>query len=123
MIERFAEINAQDDESKTPLHLACMLGNLSMVKLLMARPECVATIQDKKGDTALHIACSHLNDPVIRYLKENESNAMKLRNLDGKTPAEALKHKAQQAGQFARFQDLIEEMGAADGNDEEEKEP
>ena len=81
-----------------------------MVKLLMARPECVATLQDKKGDTALHIACSHLNDPVIRYLKENESQAMSMTNVDGKTPTEVLSHKAKQAGQFARFQELIEEM-------------
>ena len=123
LIERFAEVNAQDDESKTPLHLACMLGNLSMVKLLMARPECVATLQDKKGDTALHIACSHLNDPVIRFLKENEDKAMSMRNLDGKTPVEILSYKAKQAGQFARFQELIEEMGSASGNGEEEKEP
>ena len=94
LIERYAEINAQDEENKTPLHLACMLGNLSMVKLLMARPECLATLQDKKGDTALHIACSRLNDPVIRYLKENESKAMYLTNLDGKTPGEILSFKA-----------------------------
>ena len=35
LLTRYAEINAKDDEGKTPLHLACMLGNLAMVQRLM----------------------------------------------------------------------------------------
>ena len=94
-----------------------------MVKLLMARPECLAALQDKKGDTALHIACSHLNDPVIRYLKENESNAMYMTNADGKTPGEILSYKAKQAGQLTRFLELVEAMSAGRGGEADGVEP
>ena len=40
LLERYAEINAEDDMGKTPLHLASQLGNLSLVKLLMAKQDC-----------------------------------------------------------------------------------
>lgn len=98
LVDRYAEINAIDDEGKTPLHLACMLGNLSMVKLLLTKPESNANIQDFKGDTPLHMACASLNDPIIRHLMKDKRASIEIKNRDGKAPKAVLKQKAKQAG-------------------------
>ena len=70
-MERFAEVNAQDQDGKTPLHISCTLGNLSLAKLFMSREDCIVSMQDNNGDTPLHIACNQLNDPIIRFLLQS----------------------------------------------------
>ena len=127
LIERFAELNAKDDEGKTPLHFACMLGNLSMVKLLLSRPECIVDPQDNAGDTPLHMACSSLNDPIIRYLLQTgKSTASGIKNNEQKSARDVLNLKSKQAGQLTRFIDLIDAMedensGAAQSSEPQER--
>jgi ankyrin repeat protein len=46
LLKHFAEVNAQDEEGITPLHLACISGNLPMVKKLISRPEISVELKD-----------------------------------------------------------------------------
>lgn len=90
MIKRYAEINSQDDDGKTALHLACMLGNLSMVRLLMEDSKCLVNIHDNRGETPLHIACSSLNDAIIRFLIQSGKADLYTKNESNKTAKEIL---------------------------------
>ena len=98
LLTRYAEINAKDDEGKTPLHLACMLGNLAMVQRLMQRADCMVNAQDNSGNTPLHVACNSLNEPIIRSIKMSNKADFGILNNDHKKAADVLKYKAKQAG-------------------------
>ena len=102
------------------MHIACMLGSLSMVKIL-TKPNTVIDLQDLQGNTPLHLACGSLNDSIIRYLTEHAKASWKVRNNEHQTPKAVLATKAKQAGQLSRFSQLIESVdsgnleGSAEG--------
>ena len=41
---------------KTPLHKACLMGHVDMVRMLLSEFQADTTLQDKWGDTPLHVA-------------------------------------------------------------------
>ena len=54
------------EESNSPLHLACEIGDLGKVKAL-----CVFShidVSNKNGDTPLHVACRHGHGDICKYL-------------------------------------------------------
>ena len=55
-------------DGRTPLHVACKHGHLTVVKDLLSLPSVNPMCIDKNGNTPLHIACvyGHLN--VVEYL-------------------------------------------------------
>ena len=67
------EVDPKSDESfgthgETPLHYACQYGWLDVVKLLIAKFNCDATIVDEKHETPLQCAHRHGHKDIVRYL-------------------------------------------------------
>ncbi|RLV60450.1 ankyrin repeat domain-containing protein [Parashewanella curva] len=62
--QKYVDINAQNKQGKTPLHMAVDTGSLDLVKFLCKQREIDLSITDKNGYTALHAACasSHANN-------------------------------------------------------------
>jgi len=64
------DINQQDDNGRTLLHIACKYQNYNIVKYLIGRRINI-NAKDNKGLTALNEVEYHANDPVFKYLREN----------------------------------------------------
>ena len=67
------EVDPKSDESfgthgETPLHYACQQGWLDVVKLLITKFNCDATIEDEKRETPLQCARRHCRKDIVRYL-------------------------------------------------------
>ena len=58
-----SNVNAQDRDGNTALHVACMKGRYSICKYLVMEMNCDRSIQNQRGEVALHKAC---NAPSIR---------------------------------------------------------
>ena len=75
--------NVQNIEGDAPLHVACYMKSLDIIKLLLER-KCSTNIPNKKGETAqniplnvvrdclLHIACQWGDVGIVRYLISHE---------------------------------------------------
>ena len=62
------DVNAYDNKQRTPLHLACWLGNYDMIKcLLNAGASCGLLAQD--GFTCLHFAAQKTNENTLNIVK------------------------------------------------------
>ena len=67
LINRGVGVDTQDDHGETPLHMACRVGNLEVVKVLLdmnANPE----IKDKYNRTPLRVAWQHGKTDVMKIL-------------------------------------------------------
>ncbi|KAE9556622.1 hypothetical protein FO519_000028 [Halicephalobus sp. NKZ332] len=63
------EIADMFDRSKTtPLHYACMAGNIEMVKLLIEHEANVDAIQRTTHATPLHFACQSGDEEIVKFL-------------------------------------------------------
>ena len=83
---------------KTPLHEACMVGDLEVVKLLVAHSAEVVNATTKKGDTPLHIAARHQYPKIVEHLLENKAVVDKT-TYTGYSPL----HEASISGVMVRF--------------------
>lgn len=66
-----ANVNAQNHNLQTALHIAVQLGKIEMVKLLLsftARTD----IKDYRGNTPLHVAAMNLHADIVQILLENK---------------------------------------------------
>ena len=72
MIKHFAEVNAQDEEGITALHLACMGANTDVVKVLMTKQELLIELKDSQGNTPAHLAAQSLADDILILLIEKQ---------------------------------------------------
>ena len=73
LIEKGANIEAEDDNRKTPLHFACWKGHLPIVQYLIekgANIEAITHIQQ----TPLHESCYYGHLPIVQYLIEKGAN-------------------------------------------------
>ncbi|XP_061589959.1 KN motif and ankyrin repeat domain-containing protein 1-like [Cololabis saira] len=78
LVVQGAQINIQDDEGSTALMCASEHGHADIVKLLLAQPECDATLRDSDESTALSVAleAGHNEIAVLLYAHANFSRQM-----------------------------------------------
>ena len=61
----------QNKNGDTLLHVACVEGDLAIVKALTSGQDCTAcNCQNKKGDTPLHVACNEDHVDIVRYTSQ-----------------------------------------------------
>ena len=90
------DVNIQDEDGKTPLHIACLRyiypdDTKEVVKALLANADINVNIQDKWGYTALHYACEVLdlhkpNNELVKELLAHPFIDVNLEDQEGKTP-------------------------------------
>ena len=85
------DLNAQNREGDTPLHIACCRRSLDITKLLLVW-RCSTNIPNKKGETAqciplnedgdclLHIACQWGDVNIVKYLITDEKCDVNIQN-------------------------------------------
>ena len=82
-------INVKDIYGVTPLHMACIRGNLAALEVLIRDPTIELDIRDNNQDTPLHKACL-TGDPEIVRILIAQMNARKisldLQNDEKQTP-------------------------------------
>ena len=49
-----------DSHGQTPLHCACMFGNLNILHYLVTKQKCDPSVRNKWGETLLHVSCTSL---------------------------------------------------------------
>jgi len=82
-------INIQNKKGKTPLMMACKLGDTFMVSLLLNYQSNANQI-DHNGKTALMIACKHGHVNIINYLVDH---CYQRNNKDHKNKEKLIKHR------------------------------
>ncbi|XP_057427662.1 uncharacterized protein LOC130720964 isoform X2 [Lotus japonicus] len=97
LIQRGANLEAQDEDGAIPLHDACAGGFTQIVQLILNSANGTEHIKrmlesiDSEGDTPLHHAARGEHADVIRLLLSNGASTTKT-NLYGKIPAELPDH-------------------------------
>ena len=82
--------NVSDCRGRTLLHIACMEGNLSIVKYLVDVNEESLRYIDDEGNQPLHIAGLSGRCHVVNYILDKCIHGVTLQNGMGKTPFELL---------------------------------
>lgn len=95
-----------DSNLRTPLHLACIEGNLSQVKQLVQN-KCHINRKDKFGWTPLALACQQRHFQIIEFLVQNGSNLNDRWDDKARRPL----HLAASKGKIKLVQ-VLEEKGA-----------
>ena len=62
----------QSETKQCPLHLACKLGSLDIVRLLMGDERVDVNKQNEKGETPFFVACLFERVEVVKLMMENE---------------------------------------------------
>ena len=70
------DINVCDEDKDTPLHLACMRGNLVAVGILTSATRVNVDAQNEKGDTPLHFACLNGDPEIVEALLKKEADCL-----------------------------------------------
>ncbi|MEM4217275.1 MAG: ankyrin repeat domain-containing protein [Candidatus Methanomethylicaceae archaeon] len=70
LIELGADVNVKNNDGCTPLHYACLGGDLNVVKSLIEHGADMNAV-DHKGNTPLHYACEGNHIEVVRFLIEH----------------------------------------------------
>lgn len=101
-------IEIEDNDGNSLLHLAALGGCLQIVQDLT--PHCAGFInsQNKNGETALHLALNHCRTRITRFLLEQEGIDFEIKDLHGETPLLC----AIQAGCWHIVQHLVERCNA-----------
>ncbi|KAM6555126.1 hypothetical protein CsatB_015888 [Cannabis sativa] len=75
------------DNGDTPLHVAVMLGNFEVVKLIVDNMNInLLRKPNKTRNTVLHEAVKNLNLDIVKFLLEKDSSLVNSNNEDGESP-------------------------------------
>ncbi len=100
------QLEEQDFQGNTPLHLAVIQGHENWVKALLDAGAGL-TVQNELGETPLHISCKSGNEDIVRLLL-SKMHYVDLRNHKEQTPL----HYAAQSGSWSLYQ-LLMDHGAS----------
>ena len=75
-----ANVNAQDNNGRTPLHLAINVGNFETVKALLSHSANPA-LKDDKDKTTFHLACEKNGVDVLKQLLKHSSECIDDKNF------------------------------------------
>jgi len=79
-------INTQNREGETPLHIASKYDDLDTIKVLISREECNLNIADAEGNTPLHTACKQGQHSTVQFLVADQRCQLNAKNGEGETP-------------------------------------
>ena len=85
--EQGCDVNHRNKRGNTPLHAACLIGDLDIVRALITIDECNINLQNKEGNTPLHVACREGHKDAVVLLTSIEHCDFNLQNKEGNTPA------------------------------------
>ena len=85
-------VNCQDENGNSPLHLACKHNEIEIVSYLTNERKCNQTVQNAIGELPLHIACRQKSLKMVKYVSNCDINTQA---DTGDTPLHiACRHKA-----------------------------
>ncbi|KAJ5491763.1 hypothetical protein N7539_003330 [Penicillium diatomitis] len=73
LLSNGANVNVQNANGQTPLHIAAQHGHLGIVRLLLASKFIDVNIQDHRGATPLHLASENGHAMVVTLLVEHDA--------------------------------------------------
>ncbi len=126
LLDNNADINAQNNNKQTPLHLAVMKGAITVITALLAyRADTLIKIikadinaQDHQGQTALHLAVMKGDIELIKMLLANNA-FIDVQDHQGQTAL----HLAVMKGNFEVIQELLSHKGNVNVEDSVRKTP
>ena len=68
-------VNCINEDSDTPLHLACREKQLEIVQFLTLEKHCGQELKNKNGELPLHIACAHGSLELVKLVSDCDINA------------------------------------------------
>ncbi len=113
LIEKGADATAEDEDKKTPMHLAAFNGHVEVVRRLIEKGA-DATAEDKDKKIPLHLAAENGHLEVVRLLIEKGADAT-AEDKDKKTPV----HLAAFNGHLDIVRLLIEKSADATAEDKD----
>jgi len=117
LVERGADVSAQDEHGWTPLHWALYSGHVDVARLLVERGADVSA-QAKDGWTPLHLALYYNHVDVARLLVERGAD-VSAQDKDGWTPL----HSASNSGHVDVARLLVERGAGVSAQDEDGQTP
>jgi ankyrin repeat protein len=73
-LEKGANINKKDERGNTSMHVACRIGNIELVKLLLSWKEVNINEKNDWKNTPLHKACKNNHTEIVELLLRSGVN-------------------------------------------------
>ena len=108
MFQQMLSDRHRDQSGNTPLHTACVHGQLDVVIFLTCEIGCDPNITNSEGMSCFHLAAWHGHLPLVRYLVEEMGADVNLEDEHGRSPT----YLAAGGGSLEILKYLIEEKEA-----------
>ena len=81
-------LELKDSNCRTPLHIACANGHLTIVRYLLEGQHCDQEVKDKDQQTPLHYASKYGHIDIVQYLihRQPHINGDSIKDVHGMTP-------------------------------------